>query len=460
MKLSLVLLWILFLIIPAYGHDMRAASVKAKAEYEAALDEAKASEERILNDRTSLEKEIAFLRRQVKRLKIDIRSMENKSKSLSKKEIKLSKRKSVDEMSIRELTGTVRVVARDLETLLKQSPFTARSPERLNLLKPILKKGHFPGIDDYKIISDLFFDEMRLSGEVVLKRGSFVGRSGMNHQGDILTIGKFTSAYRTQTETGFLNYSEGSNKLIALSALPSMLIRRNIGKYIKGEAEDIYLDLSGGAALRQITHKLNLWERIQSGGPIVWPILGIAFLALILVIERAFFLKSVHTRTDVIMGKVNDLASKGKWNECQDLLKKKRGGPVHNVLISGLASRGEDRETLESVLQESILRELPRLERFLPTLNIMAAIAPLLGLLGTVTGMINTFHIITLYGTGDPRMMSGGISEALVTTMLGLAVAIPIMLIYTFLSRRVDHITGDMEEKAVALTNIIHKQNT
>jgi biopolymer transport protein ExbB len=188
--------------------------------------------------------------------------------------------------------------------------------------------------------------------------------------------------------------------------------------------------------------------------------LGIAFLALILVLERVLFLQRVHTRTDIIMGKVNELASRGKWDECQDLLKKKRGGPVRNVLISGLASRGEDRETLESVLQESILRELPRLERFLPTLNIMAAIAPLLGLLGTVTGMINTFHVITLYGTGDPRMMSGGISEALVTTMLGLAVAIPIMLIHTFLSRRVDHITGDMEEKAVALTNIIHKQST
>jgi len=81
----------------------------------------------------------------------------------------------------------------------------------------------------------------------------------------------------------------------------------------------------------------------------------------------------------------------------------------------------------------------------------------LLGLLGTVTGMISTFHVITLYGTGDPRMMSGGISEALVTTMLGLAVAIPIMLLHTFLNRHVEHIVGDMEEKAMTLTNIIHR---
>jgi biopolymer transport protein ExbB len=110
-------------------------------------------------------------------------------------------------------------------------------------------------------------------------------------------------------------------------------------------------------------------------------------------------------------------------------------------------------------LQEAILKELPRLERFLPMLNIMGAVAPLLGLLGTVTGMIGTFRVITLYGTGDPRVMSGGISEALVTTMFGLAVAIPIMLIHTFLNRRIEHVVGDMEEKAVALTNIIHRES-
>ena len=180
--------------------------------------------------------------------------------------------------------------------------------------------------------------------------------------------------------------------------------------------------------------------------------------ALIIALERMIFLRRVHANTDSVMGKVNELALEGKWQECDKIAKDKKGRPAYNVLKTGLCARAEERETLESVLQEAILKELPRLERFLPTLNIMGAIAPLLGLLGTVTGMISTFHVITLYGTGDPRMMSGGISEALVTTMLGLSVAIPIMLMHTFLSRRVDHIIGDMEEKAVALTNIIYRE--
>jgi len=460
MAFCLTLILTLFLAVPTYGEDMRAASKKAKADYEAALAEAQASKQRIFKDRASLEKEIARMEADVKKLNSDIDTMQDEFKELREKEIKLSHQQSDDEMGMRELSGTVRVVARDLETILGQSQFTARFSERPDLLKPILNKDRFPGIDDFKTITDLFFQEMALSGEVVVGTGPFVDRSGMEKTGDILTIGKFTAAYTTGKETGFLSYSEGSHRFFALSAMPSWSIRRNLKKYVQGETEDVSLDFSGGAALRQITHKSTLTDQIENGGPIVWPILAIGLFALIIVIERTIFLKGVHANTDRVMGKVNELALEGKWKECDDIVKDKKGRPVHNVLKAGLGARGEERETQESILQEAILKELPRLERFLPTLNIMGAIAPLLGLLGTVTGMISTFHVITLYGTGDPRMMSGGISEALVTTMLGLAVAIPIMLTHTFLSRRVEHIVGDMEEKAVALSNIIHREIT
>ena len=127
------------------------------------------------------------------------------------------------------------------------------------------------------------------------------------------------------------------------------------------------------------------------------------------------------------------------------------------ILKAGLENVPASREVLENVLQEAILRELPRLERFLPTLSVLAAIAPLLGLLGTVTGMINTFQVIMQFGTSDPRMMSGGISEALITTQLGLVVAIPILIMHHFLERRVDKVIGDMEEKGTALTVTILK---
>jgi biopolymer transport protein ExbB len=230
-------------------------------------------------------------------------------------------------------------------------------------------------------------------------------------------------------------------------------------KYFHGEKATVPIDISGGAALRQVSYKTTLIEQIKAGGPIVWPIFIIAVAALFIVISKMIFLNTVRRNTGKYMTRVNRFALEGKWKEIEELVQRHKGehSPVNHVIEAGLNARTEDRETLESVLHESILRELPRLERGLSPLAIFGAVAPLLGLLGTVTGMIETFRVITLYGTGDPKLMSGGISEALVTTELGLAVAIPIMLVHTFLSRRVDHVVGEMEEKAVSLINIIYK---
>ncbi len=463
--MRMIRLWIVFtsiflMAVPLFGQDMRAASKKAKVEYEAARAEARVAKERIFTGRTALQREVDRLKRDVRLMEGSIKTIEKETVELRKTEEGLAREWSREEMDFREFVGTVRVVTRDLQTILRQSQFSAGFTDRLDGLDPLLEKGRFPGMDEIKDLVDLFFQEMALSGEVVLRKGTYVDRSGVEKKAEILTIGKFTAAYRDGRKVGFLRYSQDSWRLFALSALPSWSVRRNLRRYMEGKDDAVTVDLSGGVALRRITHKPTLVEQVKKGGPIVWPILLIGLAALILVIERAFFLKKVHANTDRIMGKVNELALQGKWQECDDIVKDKKGRPVHNVLRAGLNARAEERETQESILQEAILKELPRLERFLPTLNIMGAIAPLLGLLGTVTGMISTFHVITLYGTGDPRMMSGGISEALVTTMLGLAVAIPIMLIHTFLSRRVDHIIGDMEEKAVALTNIIHREIT
>ena len=157
------------------------------------------------------------------------------------------------------------------------------------------------------------------------------------------------------------------------------------------------------------------------------------------------------------MRRIKESAGRADWQECEAHCQRFQQKPVARVIAAGLKFRGEERTEMENVLQEAILREIPPMERFLSTLGMLAAIAPLLGLLGTVTGMIDTFHIITLHGTSDPRLMSGGISEALVTTMLGLGVAIPLMLAQTLLNRSVEQEIGIMEEKGVALVNLIYK---
>lgn len=442
------------------SQDIRAASQKAEADRKAAVEAAREAEARILEDRKALLAEVNRLETRQRELGGDLSGLQNRFDELRREEEGLSKLWTERELAFRELVGTVRTSARDLETILRNSPFTAWRPERLEAVRPLLEKMHFPGLEDLRRLSELYFEEIEGTGEVSLRDGTYVDRAGGDRSGRILTLGKFTAIYDSGKEIGFLRYSEEARRFYALSALPSWWVRRNLRAYIEGRQESVYLDLSGGGALRQITHRPSLWEQFRSGGPIMWPILAIAVLALLLVLERIAYLRRVHGNTDRIMDEMNRLASLGDWKACEALVEghEKRDWPVLNVLAAGLSGRHEDRETQENILQEAILREVPRLERFLSVLAIFGAIAPLLGLLGTVTGMIDTFRVITLYGTGDPRMMSGGISEALLTTELGLGVAIPIMLVHTFLSRRVDHLVGDMEEKAVALTNIIQKE--
>jgi biopolymer transport protein ExbB len=306
----------------------------------------------------------------------------------------------------------------------------------------------------------VLFDEMKRASQVQLEKGPFISRDGTEHQGDILTLGRFTAMYRDGKETGFLSYTTESQKLTALSVLPSGAMGRAMSKYFAGKGEVVPIDIAGGESLSQLTHHLSMLEEFKLGGNIMWPILIVAVSVILFTFYKTIYLKRVHGDTDKLMGRVNDLVAKGEWDAVDQIMQehKNHNWPVANVLRDGINARREDRETMENVLQESILREIPRLEKGLSIMAALGAISPLLGLLGTVTGMIRTFNVITVYGTGDPKLMSGGISEALIATKWGLCIAVPTMILHVFLSRRANAVVSDMEEKAVGLTNVIQKE--
>ena len=460
-KLILIGIAALLAIAPAaHAQDVREAVKKAEADRLAAEQRAREVEERIINDRAALAAEVTRLEARQKELEGSIDGLVRGKEAKTSHRERLTDDWETREVEFKEISGNVRVAARDVEALLNQSPITALLPDRLQRVQPLLEPGYFPDITDISAMAGVLFDEMKRSGLVVLQQGPFVGRDGEPTAGDILTLGKFTAMYRKDGEVGFLTYSTDTQKLFALSVLPEGGMRRVMKKYLEGKSEVVPIDISSGGALRQITHKVSVVEEFKLGGPIMWPILIIGIAVVVIAFYKFVYLRRVHGDTDAIMGKVNDLAAKGDWAGVDEIMKKheNHNWPVVNVIRDGIRARKEDRETLESVLQESILRELPRLEKGLSVVAVFGAVAPLLGLLGTVTGMIATFRVITLYGTGDPKLMSGGISEALLTTEWGLFVAIPTMLIHTFLSRRVNTIVGDMEEKAVTMSNIIQKE--
>lgn len=448
------------------AQDMRALKIQARQSREALMEKAAAEKakadqaaleslERITRNRESLKKAISGLETINLKLENDIQILSEEFDELDKKERQLNQELAETGAMIKELVGAIRINARDVDALISQNHQTNPGMKNPSFLESVARDEVFPGMDEIRGISRALIRQIDVSGQVVFQKGSIINRSGRKIETDMLLIGPFTAAYRTENESGFCHYTSGG--LYALSRLPSRRMQKDIIQYMEGRSEAVPMDISRGGALNQLTHELSLWDQIPKGGPIVWPILIILVLGSAIVLERIIFLVRRKAGADVLIDTVESLSIKNNWKDCEKTCEQHIQKPLARVVKAGLICRHMRREEIENALQEAILKEIPPMDRFLSTLGMLAAIAPLLGLLGTVTGMINTFHVITMHGTGDPRLMSGGISEALVTTMLGLSVAIPLLLSQTLLNRSVEKRIDEMEEKAVTLVNIIHK---
>ena len=196
-------------------------------------------------------------------------------------------------------------------------------------------------------------------------------------------------------------------------------------------------------------------DYIRSGGAIMIPLLLLPVWALILILLKLFTYASQHWTGVNVGKKVVKLLEANKESEALALVQKKKRNSVSKVIASILEHKKYDRDTSEKAVKEVIIKEVPVVNKHLMTLAVIAAVAPLMGLLGTVSGMISLFEVINQYGSGDPKLMAGGISEALVTTLTGLSIAIPILLIHNFLRNIGTTIKSDMEKAAIQVLNII-----
>jgi biopolymer transport protein ExbB len=219
----------------------------------------------------------------------------------------------------------------------------------------------------------------------------------------------------------------------------------------KGEGQ-LPFDATLGNARKIEQTQDTLWEHIKKGGPLMWPIFALAGAALIVVLYKwltmAFLRKPSARRLQQLL----DATARGDQDGAVHAAKL-IGGPAGRMLLAGAKHLGEPRELIEETMYEKVLHTKLRLNSMLPFVAISASAAPLLGLLGTVTGIMNTFQLITVFGTGDPKTLSSGISEALITTEYGLIVAIPSLLLHAFLSRKAKGILDSMDKSAVAFLN-------
>ncbi|WP_457572222.1 MotA/TolQ/ExbB proton channel family protein [Desulfovulcanus sp.] len=452
-----------FWTLPCFGQNQTWPEVTAQVLSEAhqIKQETAISKEIIKKERASLLQQLAQLKKAVLREENRFNQLKADFEALLKQEEKERAQLQKEEKETKSLEGIVRAAVRDANKLFQNSLISPEYQEHSHHIKFLAETKQFPSFEDIQTLVELLFSHIKASGQVRKSKGEFIGLKGTKVSGEILRVGDIVAFYREDGgyEIGFLRYDSKQNFLTALPCEISWSVSRAIRKYFDGGSDVLPLDISGGMVFERLSHSRGIKDWLLAGGFLVWPILLIGLIALVLVLERFFFLARLKANTDEIMQNFNSLFSQGLLNKCKELCEANAKAPVCRVLAAGLAHFGASRDVLENVLHEAILKEIPKLERFLPTLSVLAAIAPLMGLLGTVTGIINTFQVITFFGTSDPRMMSGGISEALITTQLGLAVAIPVMIMHHFLEQKVDRLVADMEEKSVTFIVSMMKAN-
>jgi biopolymer transport protein ExbB len=197
-----------------------------------------------------------------------------------------------------------------------------------------------------------------------------------------------------------------------------------------------------------------MWEIVRAGGPLMWPIILCSIAAAAIVLERLWTLQDRRVLPRELTQKVWQLIESNQIND-KVIQALEQNSPLGRVLAAGLANRHRPREVIMERLEDTGRHVIHELERFLNTLGTIAAITPLLGLLGTVTGIIKAFNAIQAGGMGDPRALSGGIAEALITTAAGLVVAIPALFAYRSLRSKVDGIVIAMEKDAIRLADAV-----
>ena len=332
-----------------------------------------------------------------------------------------------------ELFGVVRQSAGDIGGQWQDSLLNMQYPERMQRLKALAESRALPSADDLDGFWMTLLEDLAASGRVERVELPVVGVDGQRSVLPVLRVGSF-SAF---SPDAFLRYDASAGELLALPRQPSGM--GLVDDYLSSSdaLASLPVDPSRGTLLAQLQLQPDFWARLQQGGVVGWVIVALGFLGLCLAIWRMVWLAGV---------------SRAVGRQMRDLSDPHADNPLGRIIgVLGPKPQLSDLETLELKLDEAILQETPPLERGLPLLKLLSAVAPLLGLLGTVTGMIVTFQAITQGGGGDSRLMADGISQALVTTVLGLVVAIPLLFLHSLLASRSKALVQLLEQQSAGL---------
>jgi len=329
-----------------------------------------------------------------------------------------------------ELFGVTRQIAGDTRGNVAASITTSQfGLERAEFLQTLGASKELPSITELERLWAEMLHEMTEQGKVVTYEAEVYTPGGIEKR-QVTRAGVFTVI----ADGEYLLWDANEGKLQSLSRQPPGRFLETVATYQAGTS-GLAVDPSRGSLLAVLIESRNLTERLPEGGAVGYTVIGLGILAFLLGVFKMIVLT-------VTGSKVNAQKKNSKPDT---------GNPLGRILAVAADNPDADREQLELMLDEVVLRESGKLESLIWLVRIVSVVAPLMGLLGTVTGMIRTFQSITLFGAGDPRMMAGGISEALVTTMLGLVTAIPLVLLHAALANNTKKIVDTLDEQSAGL---------
>lgn len=340
--------------------------------------------------------------------------------------------------SLKELFGHLTSAAGDLRSNVDSSLVSAQYNERSEFLDNLIEKmnsaDQLPTIAE---IEQLWYEVQRETiegGKVVKFTGTVIKPNGDKAEQDVVRIG----TYNLVSDGNYLSFKDGKLEELPRQPTDYLSQAKALESAAPGTFSKVGIDPtgpSGGSYLGALINSPSIVERWHQGDLVGYIITGVGVFAMLLAIFRLIVLTGMSA-------KVSSQLKSDKANT---------NNPLGRVLKVAEDNPNLDGETLELKLEEAVLKEKPAIESGLQLLKIISAVAPLLGLLGTVTGMIVTFQAITIFGAGDPKAMAGGISGALVTTVLGLVVAIPTVLMHTLVNGRAQRVLHILDEQSAGL---------
>ncbi|WP_213864958.1 MotA/TolQ/ExbB proton channel family protein [Vibrio crassostreae] len=334
--------------------------------------------------------------------------------------------------SLGELFGVVRQNAKELGAELSSTVNSVDRAEHTATVEQIIDAKSLPSMPQLSGLWMSMVEQIQASSELSKSQIAFINGEGNTQKANAYRLGSIGLV----TDQGYVSWNTQREDAIAYLKQPSNgPTLASLSPLASGEVSNVVVDPSRGFMLEQLALTPSLTDRLQAGGVVGKVILGLLAIGLIIALVRGISLAIARQK---IRAQLKNPEQAGD-------------NPLGRVLAVYNKEQNQTVEALELRLLEAVVDEQTHLEKGLSMLKLLAALAPMLGLLGTVTGMIETFQVITQFGNGDPKVMAGGISMALVTTVLGLVAAMPLLLAHNILSTQAENIRNILEKQGIGL---------